>query len=67
MRTLKDRILEELQKNGPRVSTELAKSLNAPYTTVWHNLLQLAIEGKIKRIKLSTRVILWEAVKGAPE
>ena len=58
--TTKEKVLEALKENGQRVVPELARILGIPPSTIKHNLLVLMAEGKVKKIKKSTRVVLYE-------
>ena len=62
-KTKRERILEELKGGERRVVPELARMLDFPISTVRWHLMVLASEGKIKRIKLSPRMILWEFIE----
>lgn len=61
------RILEKLKRDDIGGIPELSIKLGLPITAVRYHLLMLAAEGKIRRVKLSERVVLWEAVKELKE
>ena len=62
-KTKRERILEELKGGERRAVPELVRMLDLPVSTVRWHLMVLASEGKIKRIKLSPRIILWEFIE----
>ena len=62
-KTKRERILEELKGGERRAVPELVRMLDLPVSTVRWHLMVLASEGKIKRIKLSPRIILWESIE----
>lgn len=59
--------MKKLRRDGLRGIPELSIKLELPRTTVRYHLLMLAAEGKVRRVKLSERVVLWEAVKELKE
>ena len=61
------RILEKLKRDGVGGIPELSIKLELPRTTVRYHLLMLVAEGKVRRVKLSERVVLWEAGKELKE
>ena len=61
--TSKEKVLETLEANGQRCAPELAEMLDMPLSTVKRSLLVLMAERKVKKIKKSPRVVLYEAVK----
>ena len=62
-KTKRERISEELKGGEMRAVPELARVLDLPVSTVRWHLMMLTSEGKVKRIKLSPRIILWEFIE----
>jgi len=56
--SIKGRILEFLRENKVATSAELARFLNVSWNTAERYLLELALEGRIERIK-KDKITIW--------
>lgn len=61
---IKARILKFLRENGNGKSTgEVMRAFNLTRGQTQYYLTMLVVEGKVKRVKKSPRVILWYPIK----